>query len=76
MIIMDLKMPNMDGDIAAKNIRTLQDRVDAKDIPIIIASANSYNIDEEELNKQGITEYVVKPINKNKMDYLLNKYLF
>lgn len=76
LIIMDLKMPNMDGDIAAKNIRTLQDRVDAKDIPIIIASANSYNIAEEELKKQGITEYVVKPINKNKMAYLLNKYLF
>ena len=75
LIIMDLKMPNMDGDIAAKNIRALQDRIDAKDIPIIIVSADSYSVNNDEIKKQGITEYAVKPLDKKKISYILNKYL-
>lgn len=75
LIIMDLKMPNMDGDIAAKNIRALQNRIDAKDIPIIIMSADSYSVNNDEIKKQGITEYAVKPLDKKKMSYILNKYL-
>lgn len=75
LIIMDLKMPNMDGDIATKNIRMLRDRKDVKDIPIIMASADSCVIDEEQLLKSGITEYATKPIDKKHMEYLLDKYL-
>lgn len=75
LIIMDLKMSNMDGDIAAKNIRALQDRIDAKDIPIMIVSADSYSVNNDEIKKQGITEYAVKPLDKKKISYILNKYL-
>lgn len=75
LIIMDMKMPNMDGDVATKNIRLLRDREDVKNIPIIVASADSCIINKEELLQSGVTGYTTKPIEKNKLAYLLDKYL-
>lgn len=75
LIIMDMKMPNMDGDIATKNIRLLDEREDVKNIPIIMASADACVINQEEIYTNGITGYVIKPIDYEKVEVILEKYL-
>ena len=61
-ILMDLQMPVMDGYAAATAIRAL-DREDAKTVPIIAMTANTY---EEDLNRTfeaGMDAHITKPID-------------
>lgn len=61
-IIMDIKMPIMDGLTATKEIRTFD-----KNIPIIALSANAY---AEDINKSlaaGMNVHLSKPINNDKL---------
>lgn len=75
LIIMDMKMPNMDGDIATRNIRLLDNRDDVKTMPIIMASADAAVINQEEVYANGINGYVIKPIDQEKVKNILDKYL-
>ena len=65
-ILMDLMMPNRDGYEAAKVIRGM-DKEDAKKIPILAVSANSYPDDIEKCFRVGMNGHVSKPIDLGKM---------
>lgn len=60
-VLMDIRMPNMDGLQAAAVIRNL-DREDAKSIPIIAMTANAYNEDREKSLAAGMDHHLTKPI--------------
>jgi len=60
-ILMDIRMPNMDGYEATRAIRSL-DRPDAGRVPIVAMSANAFAEDMQEAQKAGMTGYVTKPI--------------
>ena len=60
-VLMDIRMPVMDGIEAAKKIRTLQ-RADAGTIPIIALSANAYKEDVEKSIAAGMNAHIAKPI--------------
>ncbi len=70
LILMDLKMPVMNGEEAFKAIRTLDDEV-----PIIAQSAFAMNDEVRRFKKMGFTEYITKPIEEEKLMGLLSKYL-
>ena len=72
-ILMDIMMPNMDGLAAAKAIRRL-DRADAKTIPIIAMTANAFSEDMEKSKEAGMNEHLTKPVDGEKLLYILNKY--
>ena len=61
-ILMDIRMPNLDGYAATKAIRQLK-RPDAKTLPIIAMSANAFEEDMQEAEAAGMNGYVTKPIN-------------
>lgn len=61
-ILMDIRMPNMNGLDAAKMIRSL-DRPDAMRIPIIAVTANAYAEDKVRSLASGMNEHLTKPIN-------------
>ena len=61
-ILMDIKMPVMDGLEATRQIRAL-DREDAKTIPIIALTANAYEQDRQNCFDAGMNEHIAKPIN-------------
>ena len=61
-ILMDIRMPVMDGLEAARQIRALE-REDAKTIPIIALTANAYEEDIEKSHKAGISAHLAKPID-------------
>ncbi len=73
-ILMDMKMPEMDGVEAASTIRAL-DTEDAKTIPIIAISGSPFWDDCELCMKAGMNEFLVKPIFRERLLEAMQKYL-
>lgn len=65
-ILMDIRMPIMDGLQAASAIRALE-RLDAKEIPIIAMTANAYADDVEKSRQAGMNAHLAKPIEPQKL---------
>ena len=65
-ILMDIRMPNMDGIAAAERIRALA-RPDAKTIPIIAMTANAYDSDVKNCLDAGMNAHIAKPIEPQKL---------
>ena len=61
-ILMDIRMPVMDGLTAASNIRNLSNP-DAKTIPIIAMTANAFDDDIEKSKAAGMDAHLAKPID-------------
>jgi signal transduction histidine kinase/CheY-like chemotaxis protein/ABC-type amino acid transport substrate-binding protein len=61
-ILMDIRMPIMNGLEAARAIRTLK-RKDAQSVPIIAMTANAYAEDIEKSLKAGMNAHLTKPID-------------
>ncbi|WP_277638407.1 PAS domain-containing hybrid sensor histidine kinase/response regulator [Bacteroides graminisolvens] len=70
LILMDIKMPNMDGLDATRIIREL-----SPDIPIIALSAYAYKQDTEEALAAGCNDFLAKPLSAAKLKQILNKWL-
>ena len=60
-ILMDVRMPEMDGLEAAAAIRAL-DRPDAKRIPIIALTANAFDEDVQRSLQAGMNAHLSKPV--------------
>ena len=61
-ILMDMRMPVMDGLEATDAIRSLEDREDAKDIPIIALTANAFDEDVQKSLQAGLNAHLSKPV--------------
>ncbi|MFA6829614.1 MAG: response regulator [Bacilli bacterium] len=61
-ILMDIRMPIMNGLEATKEIRSL-DREDSKNIPILAMTANAYPEDINASLAAGMNAHIAKPIN-------------
>ncbi len=60
-ILMDMRMPEMDGLTATQKIRAL-DRPDAKTIPIIALTANAFDEDVQRSLQAGLNAHLSKPV--------------
>jgi len=69
-ILMDIKMPLMNGLEATKIIRESN-----TEIPIIMQTAYAFSSDKENAMKAGATEVLVKPITLSILRTTLSKYL-
>ena len=72
LILMDIRMPNIDGLEATKIIRSSQ-RADAKTIKIYALSANAYPADIEKSINAGMNGHLMKPIDINEIINILTK---
>ncbi len=69
LVFMDIQMPVMDGITATKLLREKYDNLP----PIVGLSANAFQGDREKYMKQGLDEYLTKPITVQKfMDFIHN----
>ena len=60
-ILMDMRMPEMDGLEATRRIRDM-DRPDAKSIPIIALTANAFDEDVQRSMQAGLNVHLSKPV--------------
>ena len=60
-ILMDMRMPEMDGLEATRAIRAM-DRKDAKEIPIIALTANAFDEDVQRSMQAGLNAHLSKPV--------------
>ena len=60
-ILMDMRMPEMDGLEATRRIRAM-DRPDAKEIPIIALTANAFDEDVQRSLQAGLNAHLSKPV--------------
>ena len=59
-ILMDLKMPGMDGLEATRKIRSFN-----KEVPIVAVTANVFDSDKIATTEAGCNGFVSKPLRKN-----------
>ena len=69
-IFMDIMMPNMSGVEVLKKLREKNINT-----PVIALTADAIEGQEEKYMSEGFDGYISKPINKEKLSYVLNKYL-
>ena len=74
-ILMDVRMPVMDGLSATKGIRALS-REDAKTIPIIAMTANVFDEDVENSLNAGMNAHLSKPIEPDRLYETLKTLIF
>lgn len=60
-ILMDMRMPEMDGLEATRRIRAM-DREDAREIPIIALTANAFDEDVQRSMQAGLNAHLSKPV--------------
>lgn len=74
-ILMDIRMPVMDGLEAAERIRNMEGRPDGASIPIIAMTANAFEEDVKKSFTAGMNGHLSKPIDIKKMYALLDEVL-
>ena len=70
LVLMDIKMPNLDGLEATKIIREL-----SATVPIIAQSAFAYEHDVKAAMEAGCNDFIAKPIAQSKLKEVINKWL-
>ena len=69
LVIMDLRMPVMDGLEATRRIREMD-----ADVPIVGLTANTMPEDTARFMRSGANEVVYKPISADNVEKLLSRY--
>lgn len=74
LVLMDCRMPEMDGFEATRRIRAMHGR--SAQVPIIAMTAGAYSRDREACLAAGMTDYLSKPVRelqlKTKLDHWLS----
>ncbi|MCP4671933.1 MAG: response regulator [Desulfobacula sp.] len=74
-ILMDIQMPVMDGYETTKNIREIEKEKNQGRVPIIAQTANAMKGDKENCLNAGMDDYISKPIDKDELVMVLNKWI-
>lgn len=70
LVLMDIKMPRMDGLEATREIRKTN-----REVPIIALTAHAFNSDKEAAIAAGCNDVLVKPIDRNVLTGTLRRFL-
>lgn len=70
LILMDIKMPNMDGLEATHLIRSY-----SKEVPIIALTAFAFEADREKALEAGCNDFLTKPVAQSALEKVLDKYI-
>lgn len=69
MILMDMRMPNMDGLEATRQIRKLSN--EAKAIPIVALTANAFDDDRNACFDAGMNDFMTKPVSAEELQQMV-----
>ena len=68
LVIMDLQMPEVDGIQATRAIKELR-----PELPVIAATANTFEDEEYACRQAGCSAYLTKPLQVNKLFRLMEE---
>ncbi len=74
-IFMDIAMPVMDGVIATQEIIKYEEENNLSHVPIVAITANALKGDRERFMREGLDEYLTKPIKKDSILSILNMFI-
>ena len=74
-VLMDVRMPEMDGLEATAAIRAL-DRPDAKTIPVIALTANAFDEDVQRSLQVGMNAHLSKPVEPDRLYQTLEELIY
>ncbi len=69
-ILMDIKMPVMDGIEATRQIKIMK-----PEIPVIAVTAYAYDTDKKRLLESGFDEYLPKPLKRESLLKMINQFV-
>lgn len=75
LILMDIRMPNMNGVEASEAIRNLEATYHRKKTPIIALTAHALASEKKALLEAGINDYLSKPIGETELKNILQKWI-
>jgi len=70
-VLMDIRLPDIDGFITTRKIKDLR-----PNLPVIAQTAYAMYNDKELCLENGCDDYISKPLNRNLLFDILNKYLY
>lgn len=70
LILMDIKMPHMDGLEATRLIRSY-----SKEVPIVALTAFAFESDKDRAIEAGCDDFLTKPVSQNALEKMLDKYV-
>ena len=70
LILMDIKMPRMDGLEATRLIRSY-----SREVPIIALTAFAFESDREKALESGCNDFLTKPVSQSALEKALDKYI-
>ena len=76
LVLMDCQMPEMDGFDATREVRNIGIKsINEKQVPIVAMTANVMSGDRERCIKVGMNDYIGKPVQLDKLEEVLRKWL-
>jgi CheY-like chemotaxis protein len=75
LILMDCQMPVLDGYDTAREVRRREATVGQRPIPIVAMTASAMRGDRDRCLAAGMDDYIAKPIDSDKLDQLLTRWL-
>ena len=70
LVLLDLKMPKMDGLAALEHIRNSPNKK-IKNLPIVVLTTSTFEADLRQANELGITDYIIKPETKKETSLMI-----
>jgi two-component system, sensor histidine kinase and response regulator len=71
LVLMDMRMPVMDGLEATQRLRAGESGVEASKLPVVAVTANASEADREACRAAGMNHYLSKPINRRELEKVL-----
>jgi two-component system sensor histidine kinase/response regulator len=76
LVLMDIRMPDMDGLDATRQIRSMEgSAASSKDLPILAMTANVFAEDRQACLQVGMNDFIAKPVDPDNLFSMIAKWL-
>jgi two-component system, sensor histidine kinase len=75
LVLMDCRMPTMDGMAAAREIRTQERSLGLTRVPVIALTATTSDVNRQLCLNAGMDDFLSKPYTREELDQVLGRWL-
>ena len=75
LVLMDLRMPQLDGMSATQQIRQMEARTGRQRVPIVAVTANVLEMDRKQCLEAGMDGFLAKPVKMDDLAHELSRWL-